>query len=180
MAGIEADHDGNGRRETALERCDRNLVELLQEVRVAQTGVQVLFAFLLAVAFTPRFAHATKFEHIVYFATLMASGAATLLLIAPTSWHRLVFRRGDKEHLVAMANRFTIVGLACVGVSLIGAVLLVSDLLFGSGVAVATAFATAFCCIVTWYVLPLTRRRRLERERPEAARLRASRPSGQA
>jgi O-antigen/teichoic acid export membrane protein len=160
----------NGRRETELERCDRNLVELLQEVRVAQTGVQVMFAFLLAVAFTPRFASVSTFERIDYFVTLIASGAAALLLIAPTSYHRLLFRRGDKEHLVEMANRFTIAGLVCVAVSLIGAVLLVSDLLFGSVVAAATAGAAAGCCILTWYALPLARRRRLERERPEGQR----------
>jgi hypothetical protein len=160
----------NGRRETELERCDRNLIELLQEVRVAQTGVQVLFAFLLAVAFTPRFAAGSTFEHVVYFITLLACGAAALLLIAPTSWHRLLFRRGDKEHLVAMSNRFTIAGLAFVAVSLIGVVLLVSDLLFGSLAAVVTAAGAAACCIVTWYAMPLARRRRLERERPEGKR----------
>jgi predicted membrane channel-forming protein YqfA (hemolysin III family) len=170
MQGAEAPKEGNGRRETELERCDRNLVELLQEVRVAQTGVQVLFAFLLAVAFTPRFAQASTFERIDYFATLIASGAAAVFLIAPTSYHRLLFRRGDKEYLVDMANRFVIAGLACVAVSMIGVVLLVSDLLFGSIVAAATAGAAAACCIVTWYALPLARRRRLERERPEGKR----------
>jgi hypothetical protein len=171
MNGVEVhDLEQNGRRETELERCDRNLVELLQEVRVAQTGVQIMFAFLLAVAFTPRFAQVSTFERIDYFVTLIASGAAAMLLIAPTSYHRLLFRRGDKQHLVEMSNRFTIAGLACVAVSLIGAVLLVSDLLFGSVVAAVTAGAAAGCCVVTWYGLPLARRRRLERERTEGKR----------
>src|SRR3954467_15396100 len=94
MSAAREQIGSNGRNETELERCDRNLVELLQEVRVAQTGVQVLFAFLLAVAFTPRFAQASEFERIDYFVTLIASGAAAMLLIAPTAYHRLLFRLG--------------------------------------------------------------------------------------
>src|SRR3954453_10030368 len=90
----------DGRNETPLERCDRNLAELLQEVRVVQTGVQVLFAFLLTIPFSARFKEVTDFQTGVYFATLMVTAGAAVLLIAPTSWHRLLFRRGDKEHLV--------------------------------------------------------------------------------
>src|SRR3954451_10011864 len=97
-----------GRSETALERCDRNLVELLQEVRVAQTGVQILFAFLLAAPLTPRFPQLTEFQKLTYFATLLAAGGAAILLIAPTAYHRILFRLGDKEHLVVVANRFTL------------------------------------------------------------------------
>src|SRR3954463_10027072 len=95
-----------GRNETPLERCDRNLVELLQEVRVAQTGVQVLFAFLLTVPFTAPFPEVGGFDRAVYFGTLLAAGGAATLLIAPTSQHRILFRCGDKEHLVRRANRY--------------------------------------------------------------------------
>src|SRR3954447_16438044 len=101
----------DGRSETALERCDRNLVELLQEVRVAQTGVQILFAFLLTVPFTARFEQLTGAQEALYFVTLPAAAAAALLLIAPTSYHRIFFRLGDKEHLVRTANRLTMLGL---------------------------------------------------------------------
>src|SRR3954454_9325638 len=122
--------DGAGRNETQLERCDRNLVELLQEVRVVQTGVQVLFAFLLTAPLAPRFPDLSTFQRLTYFATLLAAGAAAILLIAPTAYHRILFRLGDKEHLVAVANRLTLAGLACVALSMVGALMLVSDLLF--------------------------------------------------
>jgi hypothetical protein len=168
----------DGRSETALERCDRNLVELLQEVRVAQTGVQILFAFLLSVPFTARFERLSDFQEIVYFGTLLAAGAAALLLIAPTSHHRIVFRLGDKEHLVRAANRLTIVGLVFVAFALIGAILLVSDFLFPGGVAIATTAAAALTCLTTWYVLPMARRRRLRAEAAEAGWQRTATPIG--
>src|SRR4051794_21155547 len=104
-----------GRNETELERVDRNLVELLQEVRVVQTGVQVLFAFLLMAPLTPGFAHLGSASRIEYFVTLSLAGAAAVLLIAPTAFHRVLFRCGDKEYLVTTANRLTIAGLAAVG-----------------------------------------------------------------
>jgi hypothetical protein len=151
----------DGRNETVLERCDRNLVELLQEVRVAQTGVQILFAFLLSVPFTARFDRLSEFQEIVYFGTLLASGAAALLLIAPTSYHRIVFRLGDKEHLVRTANRLTILGLGFVALALVGAILLISDFLFPGVVAVATTASAVLACLITWYAMPLARRRRL-------------------
>src|SRR3954452_19809745 len=157
----------DGRSETALERCDRNLVELLQEVRVAQTGVQILFAFLLTVPFTARFERLTSFQETLYFATLLAAGAAALLLIAPTSYHRILFRLGDKEHLVRAANRLTIVGLAFVAIAIVGVVLLISDLLFPGAVTVIATGAAAGLCVTSWYLVPLRRRTRL---RPQTRR----------
>jgi hypothetical protein len=162
----------DGRNETVLERCDRNLVELMQEVRVAQTGVQILFAFLLSVPFTGRFERLTEFQEIVYFGTLLAAGAAALLLIAPTSHHRIVFRLGDKEHLVRTANRLTIIGLGFVALALVGAILLISDFLFPGLVAIATTSSAALACLISWYAMPLARRRRL---RSEAAAAEAAR-----
>src|SRR5215210_1340310 len=153
----------DGRNETPLERCDRNLAELMQEVRVAQTGVQVLFGFLLTVPFTVRFDDITSTERGVYFVTLMLAGAAAMLLIAPTSQHRLLFRCGDKQRLVMVANRYAIAGLLAVAATMVGAVLLVSLLVIGSlGASLATAGASAGCgwC---WYVEPLRRRRALDR-----------------
>src|SRR3954451_13284736 len=131
-----------GRNETPLERCDRNLAELMQEVRVAQTGVQVLFGFLLTVPFTVRFNHITPTERAVYFTTLMLAGAAAMLLIAPTSQHRLLFRCGDKHRLVIIANRYAIAGLLAVPATMAAAVLLISLLVIGSlGAALVTTAA---------------------------------------
>jgi hypothetical protein len=155
-------HDGAPRNETQLERCDRNLVELMQEVRVVQTGVQVLFAFLLTAPLAPRFPELSDFQRLTYFTTLLAAGAAAVLLIAPTAYHRILFRLGDKEHLVNVANRFTIAGLTCVAVSMVGELLLVTDLLFDSiAVVVVTTALAALGCVFFWCVAPLLRRRRV-------------------
>jgi hypothetical protein len=152
-----------GRSETDLERCDRNLVELLQEVRVVQTGVQVLFAFLLTAPLAPRFPELTAFQRGTYFVTLLFTGAAVVLLIAPTAYHRILFRLGDKERLVMVANRFTLAGLACVGFSMVGALLLVTDLMFDGGFVVVTTAVASLACVTLWCVAPLRRRRALTR-----------------
>lgn len=152
-----------GRSETDLERCDRNLVELLQEVRVVQTGVQVLFAFLLTAPLAPRFPELSAFQRGTYFTTLLVTGAAVVLLIAPTAYHRILFRLGDKERLVMVANRFTLAGLTCVGLSIVGALLLVSDLMFDGLFVALTAVAATLACITLWCVAPLRRRRELSR-----------------
>jgi Family of unknown function (DUF6328) len=156
--------DGAGRNETHLERCDRNLAELLQEVRVVQTGVQVLFAFLLTAPLAPRFPELSQFQKLTYFATLLAAGGAAILLIAPTAYHRILFRLGDKEHLVAVANRLTLAGLTFVALSMVGALLLVSDLLFEDVLIVAvTAGLAALGCLALWCLAPLFRRARISR-----------------
>jgi hypothetical protein len=160
---------GELRRETELERCDRNLVELLQEVRVAQTGVQVLFGFLLALSFTPRFRHMSSFQRIDYFATLMASGAAAVFLIAPTAHHRILFRLGDKEHLVQVANRFMMIGLAAVAVAMVGVVLLVTDAMFTTAPAIIVTTLAAGGCATTWFLMPLWRRRAIARAGADSA-----------
>jgi hypothetical protein len=149
------------RNETALERCDRNLAELMQEVRVAQTGVQVLFAFLLTVPFTNRFREITGGERALYFATLAVAGAAAMLLIAPSAHHRILFQCGDKENLVRVANRYAIAGLACVAVAMVGALLLVAAVLYDSPVAAAVGVVGAAGCAWCWFLAPALRRRRL-------------------
>jgi Family of unknown function (DUF6328) len=161
---VESNDLGTERNETELERCDRNLVELLQEVRVAQTGVQVLFGFLLAVAFTQRFREISDFQRIDYFVTLMAAGGAAVMLIAPTAYHRILFRRGDKEHLVDVANRFTMIGLAGVALSMVGVVLLVSDVMFPTSVTVVVTVLAGVSCATSWCLMPFARRLRLDRE----------------
>jgi Family of unknown function (DUF6328) len=157
------------RNETQAERWDRNLVELLQEVRVIQTGVQVLFAFLLTAPLAARFPVLTPFQRMDYFVTLLAAGSAAVLLIAPTAYHRILFRCGDKEHLVRVANRFTLLGLACVAVAMSGALLLVTDLMFDGAVVIATTAIAVLGCAVCWCLAPLMRRSKL-RNRTRGAR----------
>jgi uncharacterized protein DUF6328 len=147
------------RDETELERLDRNLIEMLQEVRVVQTGVQVLFAFLLTVPFSSRFDEITGFQRGVYFAALVGAAAASVLLLAPTALHRILFRLGQKEYMVEVSNRLTLGGLVATAVAMIAAMLLVSDVMFGTGVALVVAFATAVAFGVVWALLPLRRRR---------------------
>jgi hypothetical protein len=151
----------NGRNETELERCDRNLVELLQEVRVVQTGVQVLFAFLLMAPLTPVFRHLGERPHGEYYVTFALAGLAAFLLIAPTAYHRVLFRRGDKQYLVDIGNRLTIAGLYSVGLSMTGAILFVTDVLFGLWPGLVAGAMSATTCLALWAVQPLARRRRL-------------------
>jgi hypothetical protein len=147
------------RDETDTERLDRNLIELLQEVRVVQTGVQVLFAFLLTVPFSSRFDAITSFQRGVYFAALAGAAAASVLLLAPTALHRILFRLGQKEYMVEVSNRLTLGGLVATAVAMIAAMLLVSDVMFGTGVALVIAVMTAVAFAVVWALVPLRRRR---------------------
>jgi hypothetical protein len=136
------------------------MAELLQEVRVAQTGTQILFAFLLGVPFTMRFEQITSFQRTVYFVTLLAAAVASVFLIAPTAYHRLLFRQKERPFVISAANRLTIVGLTFVALSMIGVVLLISDLLYKeTTTAIATA-AIAGLFAVVWYLIPLFRRSR--------------------
>jgi Family of unknown function (DUF6328) len=151
----------NGRNETDLERSDRNLVELLQEVRVIQTGVQVLFGFLLMAPLTAVFHDLNPRQRVEYYISFALTGLAAFLLMAPTAYHRALFRRGDKEYLVTIANRLTIVGLGAVGLSMAGATIFVTDVLFGLGAGAIAGAAAATVCIGLWAALPLARRREL-------------------
>jgi hypothetical protein len=157
------------RNETTLERSDRQLAELMQEVRVAQTGVQVLFGFLLTVSFTNRFGTLADGEKALYFATLAAAGAAAMLLIAPSSHHRILFRCGDKEHIVRMSNRYAIAGLACVALAMVGALTLVAVVVIGNPFGAVACGVAGLVTLWCWYLQPL-RRRRLLHAREGAAR----------
>lgn len=157
----------SGRDESEGERLDRNLGELLQELRVALPGVQVLFAFLLAVPFQQNFTQITPFEKKVYFATLLCTAMSAALLIAPSSYHRLTFHLQQKHDLVFLANRFTIAGLTFLALAMTGAIILVTDVLFGGVATVVTGVAAAATFATLWYALPLRRRVSLrESERP--------------
>lgn len=151
-------HPETRRYETEAERADRNLQELIGELRVALPGVQVLFAFLLVVPFNNRFATVTDFQQNLYFATLLCAAAATALLIAPSVHHRISFRQQDKEHLVVEGNRLAIGGLAFLALAMTGAVLLVTDFLFGNTTTVITGVLVGLLYAVLWYALPIARR----------------------
>jgi hypothetical protein len=146
------------RDETPDERYDRNWAELLQELRVAQTGVQILFAFLLTLPFNTRFEHITTVQRATYIATLLLTALASLCLIAPVSQHRILFRRGRKEELVAMSSNLAGIGLWFLWLSIVGAVFLIFEVVVGTSwaIGVGAAFAAAFVGI--WYVLPTLKR----------------------
>lgn len=167
---------GDGRRETELERDDRNLIELLQEARVVQTGVQILFGFLLTVAFQPKFEKLSSFQKADYLGTLVAAATTLIMLTAPTSWHRILFRQGDKEHLVTVANRFMLVGLAAMGLTSIGVVMLLSDIAFSPALTAIVTAAAVLACATFWCFMPLARRRALTRARDRRSRSFTRRP----
>jgi hypothetical protein len=153
----------SGRDETEAERIDRNLGELLQELRVALPGVQVLFAFLLAVPFQQHFTSITPFEKHVYFATLLCTAISAALLISPSAYHRMTFRFQQKRWLVFVANRLTIAGLAFLGLAMTGAIMLITDVLFGGLATVFFSAAALAMFVVLWFALPLRRRLSLDR-----------------
>ncbi len=151
----------SGREESEDERLDRNLSELLQELRVALPGVQVLFAFLLAVPFQSRFAGITPFQEKVYFATLLCTAMSAALLISPTAYHRLTFHLQQKRELVMLSNRLAIAGLCFLALAMTGAVMLITDVLFGTAATVVFSLGAAATFVTLWGALPLWRRVKL-------------------
>ena len=157
------DHDDwntEARGETPMQRADRAYGEILQELRVAQTGVQILFAFLLALAFQARFGGITSFQRGAYVVTLMLCAGATALLIAPAAFHRVIYRRRLKQHLVRVANRLAISGLALLLLSMVSAVLLIMDVVLGLVPAIVLAAVVLAWFTMWWFVLPLRSRAR--------------------
>ena len=155
----ERDGSANrGRHETEKERLDRNMNELLQELRVALPGVQVLFAFLLTVPFQQGFSKATPFQKDVYLVTLLLTALASALLMAPSAYHRLEFRQDDKKHIVFMANKLSIVGFAVLAAAMTSAVLLVTDYLYSSTTSAISTVGAGLVLYGLWYALPLSRR----------------------
>ena len=147
------------RQESGAERVDRNLGELLQELRVAGLGVQVLFGFLLSLPFTNRFAKLSSGQRDLYLASLVLAAVATALLVGPVAYHRMVFRRGQKERLVRAASVMAIGGLAAVALAVSAAVLLVTSYVGGG---LAAGLISAFVAVMfglLWFAFPLTRRR---------------------
>ena len=166
-AGSDRDPEGrpSGRDETEEQRLDRNLSELLQELRVALPGVQVLFGFLLAVPFQQRFTSISAFDKRAYFATLLLTAISAALLIAPSAYHRLTFRYQQKGRLVFVANRLAIAGLTALALAMTCAIMLVTNFLFGTvATTVVTTALVSTMFVVLWAVLPLRRRLRFRDE----------------
>ncbi len=153
----------DGRDETEAERADRNFGELLQELRVAQTGVQILFAFLLTLPFTQRFERLDSEDRTVYLGTLLATALATACLIAPVSQHRILFRRHRKPEIVDTASRLAEAGLVLLLAAVLGAVYLIFDVVIGTGIAGVITGALAVWFVLIWYVQPLLQLRQRQR-----------------
>jgi SNF family Na+-dependent transporter len=144
--------------ETGKQRIDRELIELLNELRVALPGVQILFAVLLVLPFNTRFDQVDQVERIAYLVALLMAAAATALLIAPSPYHRLHFRAADKERVLFTGNKLLLGGTVCTAISTSLVVFLIADFLYGSVVGTAVGLATAAWFGWFWYGLPLRKR----------------------
>ncbi|HET7738948.1 MAG TPA: DUF6328 family protein [Tepidiformaceae bacterium] len=153
--GLSSDGGGD---ESHSERVNRELIELLNELRVALPGVQVLFAFLLAVPFAQGFTTTTDFQRDLYFGTLLATAVSSALLIAPSAYHRINFRERDKERMLLTSNALTIVGLIFLAMAIVGAVVLIADYVYGPAVPIVSAILGAAIFATLWFVVPIVRR----------------------
>jgi hypothetical protein len=151
------------RNETPLERADRNFAELLQELRVLQTGVQILFAFLLTLAFTPRFPSLDTVQRSIYVVTLLLAVSAAMLLIAPAAVHRVLFGRGVKRLIVEVSSRLAGCGMSLLALAFTGSVLLIADVVVGRAAGLAVAGGVLTGCVWLWAAMPWQLRRRTAR-----------------
>jgi MFS family permease len=152
--------------ETPKERTDRQLIELLNELRVALPGAQVLLGFLLTAPLASRFGRTSELDRVVLFACTMVTAVGVLLLMAPSVYHRMRWNEGGKEDVINVGHRLFLTGTFCLAVGLLLAVFLIGDLLFGPGAAVAALAVPLVVVLGTWYALPLRRARdpRIRRE----------------
>jgi high-affinity Fe2+/Pb2+ permease len=142
-------------REDSQDRTARELIELLQELRIVIPGVQVLFAFLLTVPFSQGFTKLSTLQRDVFFATLLCTAAATALLIAPSAHHRLLWRQGVREQRLKMGNALTIFGLAFLVPAMVGVVYVITGLIFGLTAALIMTIVMALFFLLLWFILPL-------------------------
>jgi hypothetical protein len=140
------------------EKRDRQMLELLNELRVALPGVQILFAFLLTVPFAQGFQHVTSTQRTLYYLTLLATAVSTICLIAPSATHRLRFHQRDRAFVIESANKYLITGLVFLGVAIVLAVALITDFLYDHWITWAAPLAIALLVAGFWFVRPLLRR----------------------
>jgi hypothetical protein len=152
--------DGEDIRTAEERKRDRQMVELLNEVRIALPGVQILFGFLLTVPFSQRFAQVTSFQRGLFYATLLCTSASTICLIAPTATHRLRFHQRERAYIVESANRLLIAGLVFLALAIVGAIVLISDYLYGLGSVWPFPLAVGVLIVALWFGRPLLRHAR--------------------
>jgi hypothetical protein len=163
MNGANADADalpGDGRDETEAERLDRNWTELLQELRVTQTGTQILTGFLLTIPFQQRFTELDGAQLVIYLVLVTFAALATILALAPVSLHRALFRQGAKPRIVKISNRLLIAALACVALTLTGTTLLIFDVVAGETAGIIAGVVTFALSVAGWLAVPAMARRR--------------------
>jgi len=141
--------------EDRAERVNRELIELLNELRVALPGVQVLFAFLLAVPFAQGFTRVTEFQRALFFVVMALTAVSAALLIAPSAWHRLRFRQEDKERILRASNKMSIGGLGFLALAMTGALMLIADFIYSPTLTIISGAAALIVFGMLWYVLPL-------------------------
>jgi hypothetical protein len=144
--------------ESKKQRVDRELIELLNEVRIALPGVQVLFAFLLILPFQQAFANTSSLDRAIYTVALLFSALAAALLIAPSAYHRINFRRNVKEEMLFDSNKLIVAGLACTAVGVACSIYLVVDVVVGGTAAALATAATLAVFALLWLAVPLARR----------------------
>lgn len=145
--------------ETPKQRRDRELVELLNELRLATPAVQLVFGFLLIVPFNSRFDQLSDLGRGLYVSSLILTAVATILLVGASVQHRILFRRQFERRMLATANRISLVGLTCLGVGMVCALLFVTEFVLGRGPALAIGCGVALLLVGVWYVLPVVRAR---------------------
>ena len=164
MSESTKSEQANRRDESEEERLDRNLMELLQELRVASLGVQFLFAFLLVVPFQQGWADVTEFEKRVYYVDLLLTAAAGICLMAPVARHRIRFRDLDKQWIVDSSHKYAIAGMVCLELAIGGVILLISHVVFDDAVAAVATAATLVATTWVWFGAPLLRELREARQ----------------
>ena len=148
--------------ESDQQRLNRNVIELLQELRVAQAGVQILFGFLLAVAFTNIYERASSFQRGTHLVTMFFAAASVACFTTPVAWHRMLFRLGQREIVLRVANRLAMVGLGCLAAAMTGTVLLVTDVVIGGWPSAVISIVIGTGFVLLWFVLPYRARVRAE------------------